>query len=491
MHFQIPYHGYRDRHPTKMLALYHALRDSIVNGVLPYRTKLPSSRELAALYGVSRGTVNQVYDMLAAEGYVVCEVGRGTFVAYRLQQERTRETATTKGAYTLSDWGRRAQAQPYPRYSGVTVRPDAPRRVDFHVFVPDLDRFPLEEWNRCLYAQAREMGGKDSRAYGNLAKIQGDAELRECIAQYLRRARGIAADAEQIIVVSGSMQAIALTAQLLVNASDTVVVENPGFVGIQRAVQTVGGICLPTDVDAYGIVPADWEAKLLFVTPGRQFPTGAVLSLERRQRLLDWAYDKGAVIVEDDYDSEFRHRGKSLEPLKVLDRQDRVIHIGSFSKTLLPGVRIGYAVVPKALTDAFVKAKALYELLPAGVLEQRTLAAFMASGQYEKHLRRMKRIYGRKFEWLNDRLRSELSEWFDWVESDAGLHIFGWWKGTGQQYELYREQCSAAGIRWSDTEATVAGERRYGAMFHFPHLSEEDITYGVIMMKQAAEYVFR
>lgn len=486
MHFHIPYEGYRDKYPTKLLSLYHSIRDSIVDAVLPYRTKLPSSRELAGLYGVSRGTVNQVYEMLAAEGYVVSEIGRGTFISYRTKEMKREDPL--EAAYTLSEWGQRVESHSYPRAAGIPAHSDeGMRRIDFHMFAPDLAWFPQEEWNRCLYAQARKLSMAEGRAYGSLVQAQGDEALREGIAQYLRRARGIAVDAGQIIVVSGSMQAIAFAVQLLVNKGEHVIVENPGFLGIQRAVQSVGGTCILADVDEYGMVLDVWDARLLFVTPGRQFPTGSVLSMERRQQLLGWAYEKGAIIVEDDYDSEFRHRGKPLEPLKVLDRHERVIHIGSFSKTLLPSVRIGYAVVPQALTSAFVKAKALYELLPTGLLEQRTLAAFMASGQYEKHLRRMKRVYGRKFECLQQLLGESLSGLFDWVESDAGLHLFGWWKGTEEQYVRYRERCLAAGIRWSDTEVDDAGgRRRYGVIFHFPHLSEPDMAYGIARMKEAA-----
>lgn len=171
------------------------------------------------------------------------------------------------------------------------------------------------------------------------------------------------------------MQAIALAAQLLLNPGDRIVMENPGYAGAARAFQAIGGICVHAPVDGHGIIPDDWDAKLLMVTPNRQFPTGSVLTLERRQQLLAWATERNSLILEDEYDSVFRHRGKSLEPLKALDREGRVIYVGSFASTLLPHIRIGYAVLPLSLTPLFTRAIALYEPYPSNLLEQRTLAA--------------------------------------------------------------------------------------------------------------------
>lgn len=483
MQFQIPFHSYSGKYATKRLALYHAIRDSIIHLVLPYRTKLPSSRALAALYEVSRGTVNQVYDILSSEGYLSSEAGRGTFVSY--QEDRLEPQKVKEDAYRLSAWGERL-SRVLPQ-SWEQLHTDGEQwLVDFHAFASDPEWFPGDEWNRCLHEQARRLRHSDPRHAA--VSTLGDDELRECIAQYLRRARGIAVPSEQIAIVNGSMQFIALIIQLFINENDRVIVENPGYAGVRSAVQAAGGQCVPVDVDEYGIVPADWDGNMAFVTPNRQFPTGVVLPMERRQQLLKWAYEKDAILIEDDYDSEFRHRGKSLEPLKVLDREERVIYIGSFTKTLLPSVRIGYAVLPSALVAPFAKAKALYERQPTNLLEQRTLAAWMQNGQYERHLRRMKRIYGKKFYKLHELLLSRLSSLFAWVAGDAGLHIFGWWRGAPEQYRQFAVQCKAAGIRWSEIETTdiVGRERRYGAYFHFPHLREEAMVYGVSRMEEIA-----
>lgn len=483
MHFHIPYHMYTRKYPSKRLALYSAIRDCIASGVLVTGTRLPSSREMAALYGLSRGTVNEVYDMLSSEGYVTSGVGRGTFVTFQAPKPRAAELSR-QDVYVLSDWGKRLNEQPDGREDNAAGCGGERRRIaDFQAFGPDSHWFPIKEWNRCLYAQARMLAGSEQQQVGHSSL--GDAALRDSIAQYIRRARGIAADASQIAVFNGSMQAIALAAQLLLNPGDRVVMENPGYAGAARAFEAAGGICIHAPVDGQGVIPDDWEAKLLMVTPNRQYPTGAVLTLDRRQQLLAWAAERNSLILEDDYDSVFRHRGRSLEPFKVLDREGRVIYIGSFTSTLLPHVRIGYAVLPPSLTPSFARAKTLYEPYPSNLLEQRTLAAWMNSGHYERHLRRMKRVYGRKFKLLRALLTDRLSSWFQWIESDAGLSLFGWWRGPSEQYIRFRALCLEAGILWPDTSVrdAASGSIRYGASFYFARLSEEELTHGVNQMR--------
>lgn len=488
MHVQIPYHLYAMRHPTKLLALYHSLRDSIVEGQLLYGMRLPSTRELAHSYGLSRGTVNQAYDMIAAEGYVVSERGSGTFVAYR-QRAGTDAAAGSEGrsgtGERLSAWGRRVAELPLLEAEAK----DGAGAIDFGRFVPDVGAFPREVWSRCLREQVRALSAAD--AQGERAEPLGDPALREAIALYVRRARGIAAQPEHVAVTGGSMQAIALLAQLLVGPGETAVAETPAFRGIRHALAACGAHCIDADVDANGVLPADWDARAIFVTPARQFPTGAVLSLERRQALLRWAQERDAVIIEDDYDSEFRHRGKSLEPLKVLDIGERVVYVGSFSKSLLPGTRIGYAVLPPPLAKPFARAQQLTAgPYPINLLEQRALAAFMASGEYERHLRRMKRSYSRKFHLLTQLARAELSEWFDWVESDAGLHIFGWWKGTEENYNRFRAVSAERGARFAEAQAPARSGRRCGVYLNFPHLTEDELREGCRRLKLALQELY-
>ena len=201
---------------------------------------------------------------------------------------------------------------------------------------------------------------------------------------------------------------------------------------------------LTAPVDDDGIVPEDWEAKLLFVTPTRQFPSGAVLSASRRLKLLDWASRRDAIIVEDDYDSELRWNGRPVEPLKALDRDHRVVYIGTFSKTMFVNLRIGYVVLPQSLVEIFRRAKSLTKPQPSGMAEQRALAHFMMSGGYAGHLRRLRRNCGRRLIHFREEMR-RLERWFRFVPADAGLHMYAQWRGAAEEYAIFKAACEADG----------------------------------------------
>ncbi|KOY17920.1 MocR-like pyridoxine biosynthesis transcription factor PdxR [Paenibacillus xylanivorans] len=488
MQFHVAYSSYLNRQYTKMKALYHAIRDAIQEGTLVYGEKLPATRELAASYHISRGTVNQVYDTLTAQGYIHSEHGRGTFVAYQLDLSNDASTVKTC-AHHLSAWGdriqqleqqttqRNAQTNDSRIESGDAV-------IDFSKYQPDLSKFPYDEWNNRLYAEIRHRE-HHMKTNSTLVSSTGEPKLREAIAAYLRRMRGIHVDADHIAVTAGSMQAIALLTQILADPGDYVVTESPCYVGISQAIFAAGARLIEANLDGQGLVPQNWDARMLFVTPSRQFPTGEMLSLERRQTLLDWAHRHDAMIVEDDYDSEFRYRGMHVEPLKTLDKAGRVIYLGSFTKTLPLEVRLGYVVLPPTLADTFRKAQALYEPRPVNLIEQRALAAFMISGQYERHLRRMNRLYSRKFHMLLQLLSQQLSTWFDWVENEAGLHVFGWWRGNASTYEVFRASARSEGVVYSEVSSTTSEGTKYGIYLSFAHLTDVQLQDGVSKLKNA------
>ncbi|MCR8645216.1 PLP-dependent aminotransferase family protein [Paenibacillus sp. N1-5-1-14] len=534
MDFHLPYLLYMEKYTSKTTALYYALRDRIVAGELASGAKLPSSRDLANSYGLARGTVNTVYETLIAEGYLRGELGRGTFVAYSddrkvdrnndmkdvqagqsdvrttirlsawgervaelwvqpnreeddVEQNRRSSTGSVnnRGNKRKVHWGDRFQANGSNLADvGGSSEVDGKERLNvrwaFQQALPDLRYFPVVEWNRCVHEEVRMMSQQHER---DLHLTEGSLELREAIAQHVQRSRGIDAKAEQIVIVNGSMQAIALLAQLLVSPGDRVVIESPGYSPVARAAQAAGGEVLLASVDASGIVPQPWDARLLHVTPSRQFPTGSVLPLERRQALLRWAAEHDAVIVEDDYDSEFRHRGRPLEPLKRLDADGRVVYIGTFTLTMLRTLRIAYAVLPEGLTAAFVAAKRMYEPVSTGLVMQRALAAFMRSGAYERHLRRMKRVYARKYEFFIGLLQNKLTHLFDWVECDSGLHVFGWWKHNSESYATYKQACRKSGLDWIEVSARhLLPEGKVGASFSFSHFTLEELEEAVEMM---------
>jgi GntR family transcriptional regulator/MocR family aminotransferase len=481
MDFHIQYLSYMQQYKTKHLAIYHALRDAILNGQLPYKLKLPSSRELAELYLLSRGTINQVYEMLAAEGYISTSLGSGTFVAFQ-HQDKLQEIIPNS-AIRLSHWGKAIMKQKLRDIKRV-----ADPKINFGTGLPDLHYFPHEAWSRVMYAQVREMmESLQKEAF----VTQGHLPLREAIARHLLRTRGIQATAEDIVILNGSMQGIALITQLLVNPGESVVCEYPGYSGFRKVVEAARGEIIEGEVDQWGIQLANWPAQLIFVTPSRQFPTGVVLSLERRQALLQWAVNRAAIIVEDDYDSEFRHHGRPIEPLKVLDTQDRVVYLGTFSKTMHTDLRLGYAVVPSGLREAFLKAKQLIEPHPAAILEQRALAVFMNSGQYERHLRRMKRVYSKRYVIIYTEMNLKLQDLFDFVSSDAGLHLFAWWKGNLLEWNIYKKACEEAGVIWSQGDlAYMEREQRASVCFGFSHLQESEIIEGVTIMRSVADDLY-
>lgn len=474
MDFHLPYQAYLEKYHVKYLALYHALRNTIMSGSIPIGTKLPSSRELSVSYAISRGVVNQVYEMLIAEGYLSAKEGSGTFVTFNHQgMEVLREQPAQ---IHLSRWAGRVET-----FS--SRQPEAPRLesegIHFQVGRPDQNIFPIEEWNRLMYKSVREMTanlGTES------FMIQGHLSLRQAISRYLGRARGIIADPEDIVIVNGSMQAIALLVHLLVDPGDLVVVENPCYSGFQTVIRGVGGNLLPGKLDDEGLVVENWSSRLVMVTPSRQYPSGVVLSLDRRQELLRWAVDRQAMIIEDDFDSEFRFRGRPIEPLKALDETGRVIYVGTFSRTLWEDLRVGYVVLPSGLRHHFVKARQLFEPHPTSLIEQRAIAQFMNSGQFERHLRRVRRVYGRKYDFLAGQLEERLGDLFEFVVTDAGLHIFGWWRRSNEEWVNFTSACRAAGVTWTETHSHFVKEYIPSACFGYTHLDEQDMIRGVEIM---------
>ncbi|NJJ41189.1 PLP-dependent aminotransferase family protein [Paenibacillus apii] len=505
----------------KYLALYHALRNAILSGDLPGGTRLPSTRKLAALFGLSRGSAAQVYDMLAADGYVKSETGRGTFVSGEgsgfaaesgllaegtagqaeaardaiagagLAQagaglaERSRESGqggapAGEGRATdipLSAWARRLAAQPPVKEEGA----EGGSIISFRSPGTPMEHFPYAEWRSAL----SHAGGRSGGSLGVSAPPEGDAGLRRAIAAHLRITRGIRAEAEQIVTFSGSMQGIILLTQLLLDGGGRAVVEDPGFQGIRRAVEISGGVAVPGRVDGSGLVPQDWEARLLFVTPSRQYPTGAVLPLERRRRLLEWAASRRAIIIEDDYDSEFRWSGRPIEPLKALDREERVVYIGSFSNTMFAGLRIGYAVLPPSLVAPAAAAKALYEPQPAGLLEQRALARFMSLGNYARHIRRMTRLYGERGRLLRELLAGLPGGLFHLQPGDAGLHIYARWLRGEEEFARFQAAAKRREVDFRDAARYRITPGEPAACFAFSHLDKPELTLGVRRLAQA------
>ena len=411
--------------------IYDLLRGQIADGTLLPGVRVMSTRELAAELGVSRTTVTAVYEQLAAEGFLVTSIGRTARVASPLAAgvssgEAPRRQA--QAAPSLSGFGRRVAD------IGAPALPHAERaRFDFLYGAVASRDFPSLAWRRAY--QAALLHQQHSLYY---MQSEGDPALRRALQGYLRRARGIACDTEQILVVHGSQQAIDLCARLLLDAGDAFVFENPGYVMARYCFEATGAYLLATPVDGHGLdtdrLPEAERARLAYVTPSHQFPLGGVLPIGRRQALLQWAARHDAWIIEDDYDGEFRYGQRPIDALQSIDTEGRVIYVGTFSKVLSPQLRLGYMVLPQALVPVFRQAKRLADR-HAPLLEQQVLASLIESGAYERHVRRMRRENERRRAALLQAITQYLPKDVRIDGTAAGLHVVLWLPCLSAQQE--------------------------------------------------------
>lgn len=409
---EIPQRGSRQR----LTALHGQLRAAILDGRLKAGLRLPATRALADALGVSRNTVVAAYDLLLGEGYIAARRGAGNFVAdLAVRREAVpNKPDATRAEERLAPYWRNFTSVPLPAPLGKFTH-------DFRLGVPDGRQFPYEIWRR-LSARALRQLSKAAPLY-DLA--QGRHGLRDAIARHISFARAVACAPDDVVVTSGAQQAFDLLARVLVTPGRTVLaVEDPGYPSLQSAFLAAGARVVGVPVDEEGLVveklPAD--ANVIYVTPSHQFPLGVVMSPQRRVALLEFAQARGAVIIEDDYDSEFRYSGRPLDALQTLDRNETVCYVGTFSKCLFPTLRIGYAVAPSWLRVALVNAKSQTDW-HGDVLAQDTLAAFIAEGHLVRHVRHMRKIYGERRDALLEAMHRHASDALQPWASDAGLHL--------------------------------------------------------------------
>ena len=459
-------HPYESQFRQKHLVLYHALRDAIRHGQITTGERLPATRNLAQQYGFSRGTITLVYDMLWADGYTTAQQGRGTFVTHQAPPKP--KTTTQTKSISLSQWAQRLPTTPS------TTEPDG--QWSFRGGAPLPDR----EWTHAIHSAARD----SYHFMDGTVPPTGLPDLREAIAAHLNRVRGLNVNTEDIIITNGSQQALALLIQLLINPTDPVVLENPSYTGAQAAVQTTGGRIISAPVDENGIVISNWKAKLAIVTPGHQFPTGVALPRNRRLDLLNWAQTQNAIIIEDDYDSDFRRKGRPIEPLKVLDTQNRVAYIGTYSRSFNRAIRIGYIVLPPALKDPFIKAKQIFEPYPPALIEQKAMALFLKRGHYQKYLRKMTRTYAQRYDDLITLFNTHLPNAFTFTESEVGTYLFGWWNHSKKSFQKFQTQCHQKGITWYNTDTCFIKNHHPSAIFGLARMDTAQMTSAVQHMAQ-------
>ena len=470
--------------------LYDALRAAIVDGRLRAGARLPATRELAARYGVARGTVVSAYEQLKAEGYVEAVVGSGTRVRDVLP-DRLLESArpARRGGVTPTRAQSRAvQLSAFAR----RVRPmlsinTGPARA-FRANEPAIDLFPTTLW-------AQIAGRRLRRASRNLLSGCGPlgyAPLQAAVADYVATTRGVRCVPEQVVIVSGTQAALDLVARLCIDPGDRVAVENPGYIGATRIFEAAGASIVPVPVDAEGMQLGDAAltgARLVYVTPAHQFPLGTSMSVARRLALLEWARTSGALIFEDDYDSEFRYRGRPLPALQGLDRSEHVIFSGSFSKVLFPSLRIGYLVVPEVLIDAFTAALSITHR-HAPILDQAVLADFIEAGHFGRHVRRMREVYAQRLFVLLDSARTRLAGALEVSDIEAGLQTVGWLSDDlvrgGLTGSAVSDDAARNGVQVVPISRYAhAPFGREGLQLGFAPVDEKEIRRGVEVLAQA------
>lgn len=395
--------------------LYAQVKDAILRGTLGPGMQLPPTRELCQLLGVSRQTVLNAYDQLMAEGYLSGTVGKGTFIGSDLPLDM-REQSPRGLMRPLSERGiGYARAMERVRHHDGKLRA-------FRVSMPGLDLFPFDVWSRLEARRWRHpdhhMGYSDPAGY---------APLRELLSVYLRASRGVNCTPAQIVITSGSQQGLYLLAHLLLAPGDKVWVESPGYQGASAPFAAAGARVCAVPVDAQGMDVAYGaarypDARMVFSTPSHQLPLGVTMTLQRRLELLRWAGANKAWIIEDDYDSEYRYTGSPLASLQGLDRADCTLYVGTLSKVLFPGLRLGYVVVPPALVEPVVRAKAVLDRHNA-IVPQMVLADFMAGGHFGRHIKRTRQAYAERRHMLLTGIEAGLAGELACGPSDSGLDL--------------------------------------------------------------------
>lgn len=476
------------REPGEPAALWlsSALRREILEGRLRPGARLPATRDLASQYGLSRGTIVSAFEALAAEGYVEGSVGSGTYVN-RILPDDLLEVGRKTGRETkdrpprtrrISAFGRRAR-----EFSGLETRPARAFRTN----LPALDLFPTTLWAQLVARRHRSAPASLLRGCGPM----GYAPLQEALAEYLATSRGVQCAPERIAVVSGVQEAIDLAARLFLDPGDRVCMEDPGYPGAALAFEAVGAKISALPLDEEGITlpgPREKDARLVYVTPGHQFPTGIGMSLPRRLALLEWARTTGTPILEDDYDSEFRYTGRPVPALQGLDRHGLVLFTGSFSKVLFPSLRLGYLVLPPDLVDTVAAIRSIGSR-HAPLLEQAVLTDFLAEGHFGRHLRRMREIYAERSAALVAAARERLGGLLHLSDLEAGLQTAGW-LALGIDGEAAAHAAEKRGVEVTPLRRYTRGKVvREGLQLGFAAVDEKEIQRGVKGLAAALEEV--
>lgn len=473
---------------TSAVPLYQQLAEELRRAVLRKRLKpnqkLPPSRVLAKSLEISRATVTQSYEQLLSEGYFEARCGSGTFVCSQLPDEYLQPESIDRGILESSELTMLSRFGTDLLAVNQLEVPEPQDEISFRFGSPAAEQFPIELWRRLLSRHCH-----NSSALLNYSPdATGYFPLRTAIADYLGRSRAVQCSAEQVIIVNGSQQALDLISRLTINPGDWVAVEDPGYLGARHCFKGQGAKLQAVTVDNEGL---DVEAlsqshqpfKLLYVTPSHQFPTGVTLSLSRRLALLQWAQQTGTLILEDDYDSEYRYGDRPIPALQGLDRNNTVIYVGTFSKILFPSLRIGYLVVPPAWIPVVSRAKWLCDR-QSPTLEQYALTDCLTEGHFERHIRRMRQLYDQRRQVLVNALKYYLGSRVTILGENAGIHLMAKIE-TALPDEIVIQNAAIVGVGLISAQGYYLTTPKTGEfIFGYTQLDEIQIEQGIQKLSQ-------
>lgn len=464
--------------------IYRHLRMAVLHGILAAGSRLPATRALAADLGVSRTTILSAYDQLLAEGYIEGHVGSGTRIARHLPHDLLQASHAAKRRPRRSAIQEEGPNDDHPSIFGPEFRlPTRDWKACFRLAVPALDLVPFKIWARLVGKHVRRAARETIDYHDAL----GLPRLRQAIAAHIAVSRGIACSPDRILICAGAQAAIDLATRTLLKADERALIEDPGHLGFAGAVHAAGGKPTTRRVDDAGMRVPDpsQPARLAFLTPSNQFPLAVTMSLARRLELLDWARKTKAWIIEDDYDSEFRFDGRPVPALLSLDGEERVIYVGSFSKSLYPGLRLGFLVLPDSLIDRFVARRRFIDFHPPMLL-QAALADFIAEGHFGRHVRRMRKVYRERAEALSDHLEKRAAGLLRHRRPEAGLHSVVWLP-SGADDQAVARLAARNGIEARALSFYGRRKQEPGLVLGFGTVTPAEIAKGVVALTRLIE----
>jgi GntR family transcriptional regulator/MocR family aminotransferase len=484
--FEIELEPAEPRSRQRAISLYRQLRDAIKDGRLAAGARLPASRHSAAIFGVSRNTVADVYDRLSNEGLVVAHRGSGTFVAARIPAARKK--SRLRHAYALNPFWLQedvSTAMGFWRDPPNAVA-SAAVPIDFRPALIDPRLFPFDIYRRVSAGQLRGLE-KRPASFKSAQGNQGNFHLREAITNHIALTRAVVCRADDVVVTSGAQQAFDLLARILVTPGETVVaIEDPGYPPMRVAFAAVGAKIVTVPVDEEGLIVDRLPptAGVICVCPSHQFPLGVTMSKRRRAALVHFAREHGAVIVEDDYDGEYRYGTSPLQSLRAADPADVVFYVGTFSKCMLPSLRLGFVVVPDWARSTLVAAKNCLDWHCSTPL-QTGVSAFIREGHLTHHLRKMRRIYLTRRQLLIDLLERNFADWLERIPSCYGMHVAAWAR-EGIDLEPVVETLAAASVKLHTLRRYYSNPpHRQGLLFGFGVADLPDIERGLALLRGA------